>query len=517
MVPAPVPARSEPPGPVSERPPIPGPAPASPSSPVALPAPFDDAARLLLAGEFQRAADAFASLASGDLAPVALAGRAVALLKREDVAGAVAAADLAVAARSTADTHAVRSIVRFRAGRFRAACDDVARAQTLATGRSALAHLCSARLLLSEGKVEQALAAANAAATGEGLFDRAFRCDSNLVRADALDELGRSSDAVAALDAALAAAPPTNAIFVANLKAQLEFRKSVAGRRLYDVETFRDPIVLPLTFVSNLAVVTMSVNGAPPAPFIVDTGAGISVIFAKYAKAADFASRTEPAFAGAVGGNGRVPIRFGLAETASFGGVTVRSLPMIRIDWEIPGFAGIIGMPLLREFQTTFDYPAGKLVLARHGSAAPEGAVKGSVPIRLVGQGVFVEVTLNGRGPFNFEIDTGAASPGLPVDERAALSIGLHPGSPNVRKGRGAGASGSQQTHVHPGVRFAWAGMPEATLDAIAQTISPARAERRDGESGITTETELEGLVGFEALKGYRVTFDFASWTVTLR
>jgi predicted aspartyl protease len=487
----------------------------------------DDADRLLLAGEYRKAADAYRDLAdagapSGDAATRDLlasfhARRAVAFVKRDDVPAAIAAADQAMVASVSADSHAVRAYVRFRAGRFAGAAEDVERTGSLSANGHPLAFLVRARLALSEGRAADALASADKSVAGESILARAIRSDALTVRADALDELGRDREAVASLDAALAAAPRTNELLVANLTAQLEFRRSLLGREIYSVREPAPAVDLPMVFVAGLPVVNMSMNGAPAVPFIVDTGAGISVVFSKYAKQAGFVTRDEPAFAGAVGGNGRVPIRYGLADKVALGDVRVDAVPMIRIDWELPSFGGIIGLPLLRQFRTTFDYPAARLRLENPDGAALTGANKGTARFRLIGQGVFVEATLNGKGPFNFELDTGAASPGVPVDDAVASAFGLNSGAPGVKKGRGQGAAGTQDTAIHPGLRFAWAGLPEAKYDAIVQRISPARADRRDGESGISTDTELEGLIGFAALKTYAVTIDFATRTIVLR
>lgn len=488
---------------------------------------IDAADRLLLAGEYRKAAIAYGDLAS-DAAPSGEPGarehaatlharRAVAFVKRDDVPAAIAAADQAINASASADSHAVRALVRFRAGRFQGASDDIARTLALANDGHPVASLVSARLALSKGRAADALAAAEKSIASDTVLARAVRTDAYAIRADALDELGRDRDAVASLDAALAAAPRTNELMIANLKAQLEFRRSLVGRSLYAVREPDKRVELPMTFASGLPIVLMSMNGAPAAPFIVDTGAGISVVFSKYAKQAGFVARDEPAYAGAVGGNGRVPIRYGVAEKIGLGDVTVDTVPMIRIDWELPNFAGIVGMPVLRQFRTTVDYPGSKLILEKPGTPASTKTAKGTTPFRLIGQGVFVEATVNGIGPFNFELDTGAASPGVPVDDAVAAALGLNPNAPGVKKGRGQGAAGSQDTAIHANVRFAWAGLDEMKLDAIVQRISPARADRRDGESGITTDTELEGLVGFAALKTYVVTIDFSTWTIELR
>lgn len=488
---------------------------------------IEAADRLLLEGEFKAAAEAYAGLLaaapSNDAQPPRerTAGlhsrRAVAFAKRDDVPAALEAAEQAVSAAGNAESLSVRALVRFRAGRFRAAKDDLDRVRSASEPGHPVANLVFARLALSEGRAADALVAVDKAVSGTCVLSQALRPDALTVRADALDELGRSSDAIASLDAALAASPRTNTLLLENLTAQLAFRRPLVDRRLYSVREPATTVELPIKFADGLPIVMMSINGAPAVPFIVDTGAGISVVFAKYAKQAGFVARDEPAYAGGVGGDGRVSFRYGLADRIGLGAITVDAVPMIRIDWELPAIGGILGMPVLRRFRTTFDYPSSVLRLEKPGSPAPSKAAKASTPFRLVGQGLFVEATVNGKGPFNFELDTGAASPGIPVDDAVAAAVGLVDNAPGVKKGRGQGAAGTQDTLIHAGVRFEWGGLPGTKLDAIVQRISPARADRRNGESGLVSETEIEGLIGFAVLSPYAVTIDFESWTIVLR
>lgn len=185
------------------------------------------------------------------------------------------------------------------------------------------------------------------------------------------------------------------------------------------------------------------------------------------------------------------------------------------LDWELGSLAGIIGLPLLRPFVTTFDYPGKKLTLSRN-PITDSADVKAATSFRLVGNAIYLEATVNGRGPFNFGLDTGASTPGVPVDELVAASVRLDPNTPGARKTRGKGAAGGQDAVTYPNMRVSWAGLPETRTDLISQRITPARAERRDGESGLVADTEVEGLIGFALLRSSVITIDFTTLTITV-
>jgi tetratricopeptide (TPR) repeat protein len=475
-----------------------------------------EADRLLVAGEYARAIDLYRSLdRSGDEG--ARLRLAAAYLKRDEAAAALGAADAAVTVAPTADAYAMRSLARFRAGRFTAAEQDRDRALTTSPRESAISHLANARLLAAKGRNAEALHALDVSLTSDAFVDRVFRVDALLLRADVLDDLDRPEEALKAHDLATAIAPRTNDVLVANLRAQAAFRRSAIGRPLYRVADGPSSSETRLAVHHGLPVVYISVNGHAPEPFIVDTGAGISVIFPAAAKRLGLEARSEPAWAGAVGGEGRVPIRYALAERVGIGRTKVEHVPFAVIDWELPQISGLVGLPLLRPFLTTFDYRGGTLRLEREPRRRPRAGGRNEVAFRTVGGAIFVDAWVNEKGPFNFELDTGAAPTAVPIDERTADAVGLHPSQPNARRARGAGAGGGQEAVVYARSKIAWGGLDPVTVDVISQRITPARPERRQGESGLTSETEVEGLIGYALLAKSVLTIDFAAHTLTVR
>lgn len=128
----------------------------------------------------------------------------------------------------------------------------------------------------------------------------------------------------------------------------------------------------------------------------------------------------------------------------------------------------------------------------------PGGA---GVPIHLAGPGeaaLLVPVRINGQGPYDFVLDTGATL--TCVDAELADSLGLEDSAGRV--GFGAGIQGT------PG------SMRLVEIDSLA--VGDARAE---GLTGCTLDLaqirsmgiEAHGLLGLNFLTSFRVTLDFAA------
>lgn len=134
------------------------------------------------------------------------------------------------------------------------------------------------------------------------------------------------------------------------------------------------------------------------------------------------------------------------------------------------------------------------------------GANGEGVPIRLAGPGgaaLLVPVRVNGQGPYEFVLDTGATL--TCVDASLADSLGLPRARGQV--GFGAGVQGS------PG------SMRMVEIDSLA--VGDARAE---GLTGCAIDLaqirsmgiEARGLLGLNFLTSFRVTLDFAADRLTL-
>lgn len=129
---------------------------------------------------------------------------------------------------------------------------------------------------------------------------------------------------------------------------------------------------------------------------------------------------------------------------------------------------------------------------------APADSAAGEVPFELAGLGgaaVLVPVYLNGQGPFQFVLDTGATL--TCVDARLADSLALPASRGKLGVGAGVGGSGRLRLVQLDSVRVGTARVvdaPGCVLDL-----------RHIGALGL----EVDGLLGLNVLRRFRVTLDF--------
>ena len=127
---------------------------------------------------------------------------------------------------------------------------------------------------------------------------------------------------------------------------------------------------------------------------------------------------------------------------------------------------------------------------------APADADAGEVPFELRGPGgaaLVVPVQVNGEGPFDFVLDTGATL--MCLDRTVVERLGLTGGGTGV----GAGVQGTGRLQL-------------VRLDSVR--LGGARAERLsacvlDLEHTHALGIEVQGLVGLNFLREFRVTLDF--------
>ncbi|CAN5696761.1 hypothetical protein BH23GEM6_BH23GEM6_18330 [soil metagenome] len=138
-------------------------------------------------------------------------------------------------------------------------------------------------------------------------------------------------------------------------------------------------------------------------------------------------------------------------------------------------------------------------------SSAPVDAAAGEVDFELSGPGgaaILVPVFVNGEGPFNFVLDTGATL--VCLDERLITRLRVPVGT---RTGVGAGIEGTGRIQL-VGLDSVRVGQAHAE-NLIACILDLAHTQAL----GI----EFDGLVGLNFLREFRVTLDFARNVLTLQ
>jgi Aspartyl protease/PDZ domain len=155
----------------------------------------------------------------------------------------------------------------------------------------------------------------------------------------------------------------------------------------------------------------------------------------------------------------------------------------------------------------TFNPPGGASHLSRPASSVRDfsianGQMSTSVPIDLVDNHVYLDVMLNGKGPYHMIFDTGGANI---IDPAVAKEIGAF-GKGSVQ-GSGVGA----QTESFSFANVDTLQVGDAMLRKQLFAVVPVRAG-----FGVSGGRPVDGLIGWEVLARYITTFDYAGKRVSL-
>jgi predicted aspartyl protease len=260
-----------------------------------------------------------------------------------------------------------------------------------------------------------------------------------------------------------------------------------------------------------LILVPTQVNGRGPYEFILDTGAGMSLLAPRLATELGIVATGSREGRGAVGS---VQVAMARADSLAIGEARSGPLPVgITAEVDRIGAAvghridGDIGYDFLKAFRLTLDYQrrVARLAQGRYEVAGAAGSAHAEVPFRLAGPVkplVLVEAFVNGRGPHTFVLDTGASATVLSPGLAAALRIETVAAQPMT------GAGGILQATLG---RVGSLTVGNAALEDVAVMV----ADFLD-ELGRAVGTPLEGVLGYNFLRHFRVTLDYPAGTLWL-
>ena len=252
-----------------------------------------------------------------------------------------------------------------------------------------------------------------------------------------------------------------------------------------------------------LLLVPVRVNGTGPYEFILDTGAGTSLLSPSLAASLGIPSRgSKKAF----GAAGEIAVELGTVAELSLGPASVRDLPVAitpEIDriGKIVGaeISGDVGYDVLKDYRLTVNYRRSRLRLERGEAGkrnvpiAPEEApfrlAHGERPLLLV------PAVVNGTGPHAFVLDTGASMTMLAP--ALARELGVVGGAPVAA----AGAGGRIAALAGRVRSFAIGRAAAFELDvAVSPFLAPL---------GDAVGTRLDGIVGYNFLRAFRLAIDY--------
>jgi predicted aspartyl protease len=259
--------------------------------------------------------------------------------------------------------------------------------------------------------------------------------------------------------------------------------------------------------------VQVRINGRPPAYFLIDTGAGETILdttFATQVGARIFGSDTSAFAAGQ-----RAAVAHGVIDSMALGTLAVRQVPVriqstrafalaaggLRID-------GILGTGLFMELRATLDYRRGALELRPRGAVRRPQSTAVVLPIALAADHLVLAWGAYGSTDSTLMLlDTGLVGATVVAPDTVFRSLGLSATAGTEVTGVGGGGPVTARLVTIPRVRLGR--IERANVPAMMGVFPPA-LEHQYG-------FPIRGLISHDFLRRYAVTWDFEAMELVLR
>jgi predicted aspartyl protease len=244
--------------------------------------------------------------------------------------------------------------------------------------------------------------------------------------------------------------------------------------------------------------VPVSVNGGAPVPFVIDTGASIHVIDREIATSAGVAGGR----ATTMRGGGQAAVVDGVTLKAGGQSWSEQRAAIASLGYpDRKHFAGLLGAPVLQRYTVQFAF--GARIMRLFDPLAyepPSGAVL--VPFELQEALPIVRATIDdGRGPVEARlmVDTGAST-FLDLNRPFVDAHRLTETMPEVSAAQRPAALGGTAPFVYATAR-------RVTL--AGQIFDGPKIGLSRAESGSSTRSERDGIIGNALLERYVMTVDY--------
>lgn len=268
---------------------------------------------------------------------------------------------------------------------------------------------------------------------------------------------------------------------------------------------------VPMTLEGGALLVDVSINGAAPLPFILDTG-GHAILTEAAAKKLHVHGQGKGVSTGS--GPGSMPTSYARVDSLGLGEATMRDQTFLVMPFgfgfsdrgEREPIAGILGLEVFERFAVTFDYDHHRVLLAPFDIGAAPTAIAGTgVPLRFTFDMPVIDGTLDGK-PGVFGIDTGNSGRLLIFPqwlERHGLIDRYRKGYALVGGGGVGGPFVSRLSHVQS------LGIGSLVVHGhIAQLTPP--------DAGATANVSEAGNIGQDVLSRFIVQMDYRRALMTL-
>ncbi len=260
---------------------------------------------------------------------------------------------------------------------------------------------------------------------------------------------------------------------------------------------------VPFAAHTPLPLMPAEINGVP-AHFLLDTGAGETMLDAAFAAQVGVSARGQEI--GTFAGGKAAHVSHGRLSTLRLGDAVLAELPVQIAPLQslfAPFFvdhvvAGIIGVDVLRHFLPTLDYPAGMLVLRPKDDTPADGASPWA-PFWIAGDHCLVAWgCINRRHPTLMFLDSGQAGLAFAAPWSTVKAAGIALRAEEAGEGYGGGGA-----------------VPVVPFELAALSLGPtqARGVRGAFTGSFPLETQfgfrIGGLVAHEFFVPHALTLDF--------
>ena len=253
-----------------------------------------------------------------------------------------------------------------------------------------------------------------------------------------------------------------------------------------------------------LILLPVQVNGEGPFEFILDTGAGTSLLSSDLAKKLNIKiiSTKEGQSAG-----GKISVSLAKVDSLALGQAKLDDLDVGIVDLSHIGktigtkIDGDVGYNFLKHFRIAIDYHNCEIRFDEPRRIERLGrSAKTEVPMRLASLAkplLLVDVHANGQGPFQFAIDTGTSTTAIAPELAQHLGLKSSPVGPLT--------TGGAQVNVTAGTLESFK-VGRAGVDDLVVVVADFFAMLSQAVGA-----KLDGIVGYNFLRNFRVVMDYPS------
>jgi predicted aspartyl protease len=258
-----------------------------------------------------------------------------------------------------------------------------------------------------------------------------------------------------------------------------------------------------------LILLPVQVNGQGPFEFILDTGAGTSLL------SSDLAKQLEVKVLGSKEGHsagGKVSVSLAKVGSLAVGEAKLDDVDVGIVDLSHIGktigakIDGDLGYNYLKHFRVTIDYRACQIHfddpkrIENFGrTAQTQIAMRLASPAKPL---ILVDVHANGRGPFQFAIDTGTSTTAITPELAKELGVASSPVGPAT--------TGGTHVNVTAGALKSFQ-VGGAKIDNMSVVVADFFAMLSQAIGA-----KLDGIIGYNFLRNYKVAFDYPNETLSL-